>query len=198
MLENVYYIFAGPILVVVALFGLRQISVLRDQMRQSDEQHRRVLSIEADRRAIDLGNRYIEEIAPRLRELTMQLEALRSSEFAHVLTGPPFFTWEDLPDSKEARDRLRRRLTAAVGKHWDASILDKLEALALQFNKEVASDSVGQALLGATIVDAVEWTWPFIALHRAIQPSAFDELIELYGRWASAVHAAAQRAPSVR
>lgn len=186
MLESLFYICAGPGLVIVALIVVRQIGALRDQTEQSEKHHRRVLALEGERRAVDLADKYHVDVLPAVRRIASPLMQLRAGEWGDALSAEPTFEWESVIEDAHDRVRLGIQLLSAVNLDEATIVLDRLESIALQFNRGVATDTLGRSLLQTSLLDSIRQLSPIVAWLRIDSANSYVELIALYNRWTAA------------
>ena len=186
ILELAYFA-SGPALVVIALIGLRQLSIARKALDLS----RREIEVRSRREAVVLAAEKAQACASSLLpELQANANLIgTTAKVKNWKLQDTDFTWASFDDPKGARawaDAVRSNEKAFLAA---LNSLNSLEGLAVYFVQGAADERVAYQMLGAVFCDAVEDFAPsLVALRqRPAEPGVasgpFENTIRLYRTW---------------
>lgn len=157
ILEIIYFI-SGPVLVVAAIYGLKQIRITREQINETKESRKISSKREAYKIAAEQCKYYSETIIPLLNKLDKvidekKLEYFTKSEItinAEKIVVRPYL--EDNALDKVFTECLEELHTA----------INFIEGFSVYFVSGVAADIVGYKTLGRTYTNSVKTLLPII------------------------------------
>lgn len=170
-LELVYFI-SGPLLVLVALVGLRQIVVTRAIARDSSRR-------EACRLTMELQSFYCNVIMPRYDKLNALSKNAHLALFekSHMKRrGADIDVRFDVPE--QAMEDLKANYTDIV------VVLNDLNSLANHFIFQIADAELGFFTLASPFCQSVEWIYPALLLIRR-STGGYQAIVDLYVLWST-------------
>jgi hypothetical protein len=169
-LELLYFI-SGAITAIVALYGLKQLQLLKTDIRTRNERA-------AKEKAIEFSIRYADAFVPLSKTwLNEQTQADVPLWYSGPVTD---FTWESLPKQFRAAAQKKFSLHA-----WMA-VLNELMVISAAFVTGVADEEVGFAIFGRSFCANVSFEYDllsFIRKNEAVH-GHYETIVQLYQLWA--------------
>jgi hypothetical protein len=168
-LEAGYFI-ANIALVIIATYGLKQITLLKLDMRLRNERA-------AKERAIEASQTYLNTYTALSGKAFRDFEARKLKPWPNTVGD---FSRQSILASKDREIAIKRfELTS-----WLAAI-NVLESVAATYVSGVADEATGFSIIGRTFCATVEDNYDLISMGRAhAQNSYFESIVRLYRTWA--------------
>lgn len=167
-LETAYFL-SGPLLLIVASFGLGQIRLMKRDIALRQERA-------AKEKAIEYASRYA-----RLSKLAMKAVADRTKANLKDYNGMVGdFSMASIPLTMLPISKKRHSIVS-----W-LPVLNELDAIASAFVSGVADERTGFNIFGRTFCQSVKRNYDLIALERGnhVLPD-FQSVVDLYRTWSS-------------
>jgi hypothetical protein len=167
VLELIYYA-SGALVAVAAILGLRQIGILKKDIRIRNERA-------AKEKAIEFSSRYLTSYV----ELDGKWTEKKSANKIPRYNGPVGnFSPSSIPGS--LRDIAAKRFQCT---EW-LPAMNELSAIASAFVHGVADEGVGFEIIGRTFCSSVESDYDILAIARS-EPvhSYYESVVRLYETW---------------
>jgi hypothetical protein len=169
-LEALYFL-AGIFLLLVAGYGLKQVRLLKLDIRLRNERA-------AKEKAIEAAQAYLSQYVPLSNAWSRDQDAQKLPDFRGPIGD---FTRESLVSAPAIRDYAARFERAT----WLPAI-NALDGIAAAFVTGVADEVVGFEIIGRTFCATVEQNYDVISLGRAHGAhNYFESTVKLYRVWSS-------------
>lgn len=190
IIENVYLV-SGPVLAIFGIFAIRQITLLKEQIkiaRDGLNQAQKQLTINSKRDSIKLSaeqvNFYMDTIVKYSNESFIKYKELGISRVSIKTTR---FIKSDVlssPNVKEIHEFLRRSEEIAL---LDLKVMNALETFSTYFVQKVADENAAFQAVGASFCDTVETLSLFFSICRFNESTRYVNTITLYRLWKNRV-----------
>ncbi len=177
LLENLYFL-SGPLLFIIALYGLKQINVAKKSLHINCKRESAIL-------AFELSQRYIENLTDDYETLTDLFQALHIDYIKlEELDLTSLEIIERTNKNISEYDKAKSSLTEF--KNNITSIMDKLEGYAVPFIAKIADEEIAYNLDGKQFLYYCNLC--AVGIHSARENDEFDNnlyrnTIELYHLW---------------
>lgn len=180
IIELIYLITAGPLLLAVACFGLRQLYFARNQLKFSKESAIIINKREAFKLAAEQCNILVEKIFPQLRDYKINIKD--QPFYKHIKIIENLYADDvqvifEKPYSEKEKDNILKKL----GEYDVNVIANAIDGFSMYFTNGIASEQMAFNTLGIAYCTAVKQILPTI--QSAINQGAFVNLNELYNSW---------------
>jgi hypothetical protein len=152
--EVVYYVTAGPILVLIAAYGLKQISVARQSSQVSAKR-------DSYRLAVERVHFYMNDVITSINELNEEISKFELNEFdkymkIKVENGVMSIEFDPPINLREKLADIAPKMTVC---------LNKIESFSLPFAANIADRNIAYLSVGATFVNSLSkycWMFPIV------------------------------------
>ncbi len=180
------YFIAGLILPILAAFGLYQLKLTRDGLKQTQELAQTSENREALRLAIEQCLFYAQKVSPAQDEVARRVLTAQSGKFAHIVLNPNLAQ----PPCKVSKGTIQ--LSYELNLEHAAKLMDELrpidfmnllEGFAIPFAANMANDDVGYFETGTAFLQLAQTYMPCFQFLRAAQQARFMAVTSLYEHW---------------
>lgn len=187
-LEILYYI-SAPLLVIIGIFGINQISLAKKSLLLSQEDMQTRTQRERARIAIERCDFFAEKIIPLVTIVEKNSDAMKLSNKinSNIITYDKFTKLELL--SQITENEIKVFFATISKKHpeqlgMQIDILNKLEAFSTYFNEDIADENVAFPAIHALYFQIVESYYPLISYPNITGTAkSFTNIIHLYHKW---------------
>jgi len=166
------YFFSGIVVAIAVAFGLKQIGLLKKDIRVRNERA-------AKEKAIEYASRYLCDYV-RLQGVFFDA---REGEKLGPYSGPiGDFTRDSIPRSVQGLETVMKR----YGIHSWLPAMNELEAISAAFTSGVADEATGFKIIGRSFCGTVQDHYDLIAWsrHKAHNPQGYwNNIVQLYKMW---------------
>jgi hypothetical protein len=166
------YFLAGIGLLVVACFGLRQLRLLKEDIRTRNVRAAR-------EKAIDASNQYMKEFIPMYEDLCQKMKKAGLSSYEGPVSD---FAFDALPAPMREKAIQRAQI------HTGSNAINILEAIAAHFTSGIADETVGFRIFGRSYCATVASNYDTLSLfhsHAKVTTPYYQNTVQLYRTWSA-------------
>lgn len=168
ILEIIYFV-TSPLLLAVAVIGLKQIDIAKDTSRLNDRRASFTLAAEQH-------TYFIEKIIPQINKIIDEMQKNNIKNFGEAKL--------EINDKKEICIEYKINKVPGIKELQVAAIdvLNLIDGFSTYFNAGVAEETVAFSSLGGTFIEGVDKLLPILCWGQD-NGGGYENVIELYLRW---------------
>lgn len=177
ILENLYFL-SGPLVLIVAIFGLKQIKIAKDSLRINSKRQSAIL-------AFDLSQKYMETIQTDYENLTDQMSELGIDYTKLEELNLPNLKLIDKKNKNYSEFEKAKKYCEDLEFAY-SQILNKLEAYSVPFNNKIADEEIAYNLDVLQYISLCNLCAAGIVSYREKDGEGtliYKDIIELYDIW---------------